>query len=110
MGTELHVAPRGDKPRRSVQNSAAIGKKTAADYFAHGKDAFRMEVLGLDPHYTDQPPQVIAERTQWRVLEINNRSIFLESGDSADSKNWSLSFISSTGHRNQIASCEAAVQ
>ncbi len=28
-----------------------------ADFFAHCKDAFRMEVLGLDPEATDKPPK-----------------------------------------------------
>jgi transposase len=27
-----------------------------ADFFAHARDAYRMEVLGLDPKETDQPP------------------------------------------------------
>jgi hypothetical protein len=27
-----------------------------ADYFAHARDAYRMEVLGLDPEETEQPP------------------------------------------------------
>jgi hypothetical protein len=29
------------------------------DFFAHCKDAFRMEVLGLDPKFTDQPPKAL---------------------------------------------------
>jgi hypothetical protein len=29
------------------------------DFFAHCKDAFRMEVLGLDPEFTDQPPKAL---------------------------------------------------
>jgi hypothetical protein len=28
------------------------------DFCAHCKDAFRMEVLGLDPEFTDQPPKL----------------------------------------------------
>ncbi len=27
-----------------------------ADYFAHARDVYRMEVLGLDPEETEQPP------------------------------------------------------
>jgi hypothetical protein len=27
-----------------------------ADYFAHARDAYRMEVLGVDPEETEQPP------------------------------------------------------
>jgi transposase len=30
-----------------------------ADYFAHARDAFRMEVLGLDPEETEQPPMAL---------------------------------------------------
>ena len=29
------------------------------DFFAKCKDAFRMEVLGLDPKFTDQPPMAL---------------------------------------------------
>jgi hypothetical protein len=32
-----------------------------SDYFAHSKDAFRMEVLGLDPEVTDQPPRALQD-------------------------------------------------
>jgi hypothetical protein len=32
-----------------------------ADFFAHCKDAFRMEVLGLDPEVTDQPPLALQD-------------------------------------------------
>jgi hypothetical protein len=32
-----------------------------ADYFAHCKDAFRMEVLGLDPDETEQPPLALQD-------------------------------------------------
>jgi hypothetical protein len=27
------------------------------DYYAHCRDAYRMEVLDMDPMYTDQPPK-----------------------------------------------------
>ncbi len=30
-----------------------------SDFFAHCKDAFRMEVLGLDPEETEQPPKAL---------------------------------------------------
>ncbi len=29
------------------------------DFFAHCKDAYRMQVLGLDPKFTDQPPKAL---------------------------------------------------
>jgi hypothetical protein len=32
------------------------------DFFAYCKDAFRMEVLGLDPKFTDQPPKALQSR------------------------------------------------
>jgi hypothetical protein len=32
------------------------------DFFAHCKDEFRMEVLGLDPEFTDQPLKALQSR------------------------------------------------
>jgi hypothetical protein len=39
------------------------GKKglRRADYFAHCRDAYRMEVLGLDPEVTEQPPLALQD-------------------------------------------------
>ncbi len=47
-----------DAVREILQPSGKSGLRRA-DYFAHCKDAFRMEVLGLDPEETEQPPKAL---------------------------------------------------
>jgi transposase len=49
-----------DAVREILRPSGKNGLRRA-DFFAHCKDAFRMEVLGLDPEVTDQPPLALQD-------------------------------------------------
>ena len=51
-----------DIDREAVREILQPSKKSTlrrADFFAHCRDAYRMEVLGLDPLETDQPPMAL---------------------------------------------------
>jgi transposase len=44
---------------REILRPSGENELRRADYFAHARDAYRMEVLGLDPEETEQPPMAL---------------------------------------------------
>jgi hypothetical protein len=46
---------------REILRPSGKNELEKSDYFAHCKDAYRMEVLGLDPEVTDQPPLALQD-------------------------------------------------
>ncbi len=44
---------------REILRPSGENELRRADYFAHARDAYRMEVLGLDPKETEQPPMAL---------------------------------------------------
>ena len=44
---------------REILRPSGENELRRADYFAHARDAYRMEVLGFDPEETEQPPMAL---------------------------------------------------
>ena len=44
---------------RAVLRPSGKNELRRADFYSHAKDAFRMEVQGLDPIETEQPPMAL---------------------------------------------------